>query len=37
MAIKGVGGPGAGWPGDVQDIAGAAKYLKEKGWSNIVI
>ena len=23
------------WPGAVQDIAGAAKYLKEKGWSNI--
>jgi len=20
------------WPGAVQDIAGAAKYLKEKGW-----
>ena len=25
------------WPGAVQDIAGAAKYLKEKGWSNIYI
>ena len=23
------------WAGAVQDIAGAAKYLKEKGWSNI--
>lgn len=23
------------WPGAVKDIAGAAKYLKEKGWSNI--
>ena len=22
------------WPGAVQDIAGATKYLKEKGWSN---
>lgn len=25
------------WPGAVQDIAGAAKYLKEKGWSNIYL
>ena len=24
------------WPGAVQDIAGAAKYLKEKGWSNYI-
>ena len=24
------------WPGAVQDIAGAAKFLKEKGWFNIV-
>ena len=23
------------WAGAVKDIAGAAKYLKEKGWSNI--
>ena len=23
------------WSGAVQDIAGAAKYLKEKGWPNI--
>lgn len=25
------------WPGAVQDIAGAAKYLKEKGLSNIYL
>ena len=30
MAIKGVGGPGAGWPGAVQDVAEANKCLFQR-------